>query len=503
MNKLANALHEAGRETTTVNGQFAYNSTKSYVLDFFAKAGAIRAWDDDLVLNAFHKAFNENALLATKTLFYTRDVRGGLGERDVFRTILHDMAVSNPDIVLKNLALIPEYGRYDDLYSLVDTPVEQAMWEFMQLTFKKDVENMQAGKPITLLAKWIELPDRGTKVQRKLGSKTMNKLGYRNNRIEGIKLVVKMREYLSIPERAIAAKAYDKIDYSTIPSMCMNKYRKAFIRNDGDRYNEFIASVARGEAKIKTGAITPVDLVKATGFTLGVWICAPSIKASAEEMAAIEAQWKELPDYVVDANAIVMADVSGSMERNGADPLYTSLALAVYFAEHNSGPFADMVMTFSSSPSLVNIQRKLSLKDKLIEVGRIEWRNSTNIEAALNTVLEKAIESHCSQDDMPKSIIIISDMQFYNAVYDRNGETISDAMKRRYAEHGYTLPRIVYWNVNALADNFQFNADDVNICAVSGKSASTFQSVLNMIATTPYDSMLEILNSARYEAVTV
>ena len=127
MNKLAGDLKEAGRETETLNGQFAYNSTKSYVLDFFAKAGAIRAWDADRVLNAFHKAFNENALLATKTLFYTRDVRGGLGERNVFRTILHDMAVSNPDIVLKNLALIPEYGRYDDLYSLVDTPVEQAM----------------------------------------------------------------------------------------------------------------------------------------------------------------------------------------------------------------------------------------------------------------------------------------------------------------------------------------------------------------------------------------
>lgn len=503
MNRLAGTLKEEGRKTETLNGQFAYNSTKSYVLDFFAKAGAVRAWDADRVLNAFHKAFNENALLATKTLFYARDVRGGLGERKVFRCILHDMAVSNPDIVLKNLALIPEYGRYDDLYSLIDTPVEKAMWEFMSLTFKQDVENMQNGKPITLLAKWIELPDRGTKAQRQLGSKTMNRLGYRNNRIEGIKLVAKMREYLDIPERAIAAKAYDKIDYSTIPSMCMNKYRRAFIRNDKDRYNGFIAAVAKGEAKIKTGAITPVDLVKATGFKLGNFLEECYFKASAEEMAAIEAQWKELPDYVGDANAIVMADVSGSMGKNEADPLYTSLALAVYFAEHNSGPFADMVMTFSSKPSLVNIQRELGLKDKLMDISQIEWRNSTNIEAALNTVLDKAIEAHCSQEDMPKSIIIVSDMQFDAAVYSRTGETISDAMKRKYSEHGYQLPRIVYWNVNALADNFQFNADDANICAVSGKSASTFQSVLNMVASTPYDSMLEILNSSRYEAVTV
>lgn len=503
MNRLAGSLKEAGRETKTLNGQFAYNSTKSYVLDFFAKAGAVRAWDADRVLNAFHKAFNENALLATKTLFYARDVRGGLGERKVFRCILHDMAVSNPDIVLKNLALIPEYGRYDDLYSLIDTPVEKAMWDFMSLTFKQDVENMQIGKPITLLAKWIELPDRGTKAQRQLGSKTMNRLGYRNNRIEGIKLVVKMREYLDIPERAIAAKAYDKIDYSTIPSMCMNKYRRAFIKNDKDRYNGFIAAVAKGEAKIKTGAITPVDLVKATGFKLGGWSGEYSFKASAEEMAAIEAQWKDLPDYVGDANAIVMADVSGSMGMNEADPLYTSLALAVYFAEHNSGPFANMVMTFSSRPSLVNIQRELSLKDKLIDISKIAWNNSTNIYAALNTVLDKAIEAHCSQEDMPKSIIIVSDMQFDNAVYARSNETISDAMKYKYSEHGYQLPRIVYWNVNALADNFQFNADDSNICAVSGKSASTFQSVLNMVATTPYDSMLEILNSDRYAAVTI
>lgn len=478
----AEAMKFEGRKTYTENGATAYNSTGEACLDLFGTIGALRKRPTSEVESLFVEAFKENPLMATKILFYARDIREGCGERKVFRDLIKYLAKYHKEAIIPNLDLIGVYGRYDDLYALIGTPVEDEMWVAMKKQFEEDVDNYKKGNAISLLAKWIKTPDASSKATRELGIKTSIKLGYK---VYDFKRILRnLRKHIDIVEAHMSAKEWDKIKYSEVPSRAMLIYRNAFMKHDTNRFAEFTAKAVNGEEKINSSTLYPYDIVEKVFRN--------------EYDDTLEAQWRQLPNYVEEGtNAIVMADVSGSMSGR---PMATSIGLAMYFAERNIGAYHNMFMTFSGNPTIVNLKGE-TLQQKVKFLERADWGMNTNLERAFEKVLKIAIDNHIPQEEMVKSIIVISDMEI-DYCADRSW-SFYDAMKRRFAEAGYDIPNIVFWNVDSRNNVFHADAHRKGVQLCSGQSTTTFKQLMACIGMTPMEMMEKVINSERYSAITI
>lgn len=496
---LAQALAEETNIKATDNGAVARATTYSSLLDFFSVCGAMRNTPEDEVLGMFDKAYTEDALNALKILFYTRDIRGGVGERKTFRTVLNYLGNRHPEVVVANMDLIGGvYGRFDDLYALIGTEAEKDMWEYMRTVYDADMENMKNGKPISLWAKWVANPNNKLPKTRELARKTAKGLGFGSRGYTAYcKNLSKMRKYLDIPEIKIAANDYASIDYSKVASKCLMKYRGAFQRHDNDRYQEFLNAVERGEKKINTDTVVPYDVMH------GVNKYSRLSDYMNGDMKQLEATWKNLPNYLSDSNhnILVMCDTSGSMGCYGGKPIEVAVSLSIYFAERNHGPYHNKFITFSDTPDFVDIKGD-NLYNKLHYIMQADWMNSTNIEGAFNLILNTAIKYKLGQEDMPKALLIISDMQF-NPYWCNSGEDFQMAMARKFREHGYMLPNLIFWNVNASNPVFHSTKNKYGVQLVSGENPAVFKQVMQALDTTAYEAMMKVLESPRYELVTL
>ncbi len=475
--------------TRTENGAVALNTTGVATLDFFAQAGALRTADQARITRLFSEAWNEDPLFATKIAFYARDVRGGLGERQTFRTLLQFMAKYHPEALRPNLDLIGVYGRYDDMYCLISTPLEADMWAAMKKQFEEDRRNLQDGKAISLLAKWIKTADASSAATRILGILTAQELGY--SVYEFKRLVRAMRKHIGIVEALMSAGRWDEISYPEVPSRAMMIYRKSFARHDAQRYGDFIQKAVRGETSVHAAALFPYDIVEKV-----MHINWTHLKIV--EDAALEAQWRQLPDYVeTGTNALVIADTSGSM---CGRPMATSVGLAVYFAERNTGPYKNMFMSFSGS-SRIQILKGETLAQKIRSINMNDWQGNTNLQAAFDHVLDIAVRNHVAPEGMPKSLIVISDMEI-DYCGDKNW-TFYEKMSRNFNDHGYTIPNVIFWNVASRHDIFHADSKRVGVQLVSGQSAAVFRQVMQCVGMTPVEAMEKIIGSERYAPITV
>ena len=495
--KFSEVMENETRITETENGCIALNTTGEKCLDLFSTVGALRDADNDRITRLFDDAFAEEPLLARKIMFYARDIRGGakIGERRVFRVLLKHMAMYHTESMRKNLPLVPFYGRWDDLYEFVDTPLEDDMWKLVKMQLEEDTKNIRENKSVSLLAKWLKSSDASSRNTRKLGIYTAQKLGlsvyeYRHT-------LKNLRKYLDIVERKMSAKEWSDIEYSKVPSKAMLLYRHAFIEHDGLRYQKFISRVLNGEEKINADTLYPYDIIgKLINFGLG----GIGIKnLSQDESDALEAEWRNLPNYVGDDNAIVMADTSGSMAwASNGRPFNTALGLAIYFAQRNKGCYNGLWMTFSQSPEFHRIKGQ-TLCQILKNTDCSGWGMNTNLESAFELVLDRAIENNVSQEEMPKSIIVISDMEIDGCV--ESNWTFYDEMADRFAEYGYEIPNVVFWNVESRHDIFHADAKRKGVQLVSGQSVGMFKQLINTIGKTPVESMLQMLSDPRYDLV--
>lgn len=480
----AEALKNESKVTYTENGQKALNTTSNSCLDLFGSIGSLRSRDDSDVEKLFAEAYKEDKLLATKILFYARDIREGCGERKIFRALLKYLANYHPEAIRPNLDLVGVYGRYDDLYSLIDTPLEEEMWAAMKKQFEEDVENLKNGNAVSLLAKWIKTPDASSKKTRALGIQTALKLGYTVYKFK--RLLRQLRQHIDIVERHMSAGEWDQIKYSEVPSRAMTIYRNAFAKHDKERYSEFINKALTGEEKINSSTLYPYDIVE-------------KILYKGEDSKTLEAQWRQLPNYVEEGtNAIVMADVSGSMYGR---PMATSIGLAIYFAERNVGAYHNLFMTFSAHPDICTVKGE-TLQQKIRFLNNADWGMNTNLEAGFREVLDIAIDNHVAPEEMVKSIIVVSDMEIDRATYG-DSWLFYDKMKQMYADHDYEIPNIVFWNVDSRHDVFHADAERKGVQLCSGQSITTFKQLMGCIGMTPVEMMLKVINSERYEAITV
>lgn len=489
---MLNHLQNEFNEGQTANGAFAYKSTKSDVLDLFALGGAFRNRTDADVTALFSKAFAENPLLALRTLFYLRDVTEGQGERRFFKVALKHLALHNKSAVAKNLHLIPQFGRWDDILVLLETGLKNEVVNLVASQLKTD---LNAEQP-SLMAKWLP-SENASKAETIRNARILRKgLGMKSK--EYRKTLSSLRAKIGLLETKLSEKNYEEIDYSKIPSKAGLIYRSAFYRNDEERYTSFLESLSKGEVKVNSKALYPYEIVSKALEGNNYWYSGNQL--SAQDIQLLDGMWKNLPDFIGERteNSIAVVDVSGSMI---GTPMDVAISLGIYLAERNKGVYQDHFFTFSDNPELVKITGS-NIVDKVVNMSRANWQMSTNIEKVFDKILQTAVKNNVPADEMIDKVYIISDMQF-NQCVRRADAHIFKELAKDFAEHGYKLPNLVFWNVNAFATNVPFTVDENGVQLVSGFSPSIFKSLLSQEVVNPYDLMLEVVNAERYQEVTV
>lgn len=487
---MLNYLKQEANKTVTENGAVTYRSTGSACLDMFASIGALRNAENRRVEGIFWNAWAEDRDTAIKILFYARDIRGGLGERKVFRTMFQDLAQYEPESAAKNLGYIAEYGRFDDLLILFDTPCEKAAVNLIAAQLREDIKTVQAGgSAVSLLAKWLpsvnaSSPETVRTAKRLAKALNMKEADYRH-------ILSVLRQKIAILENNLREKKYT-FDYEKQPSRAMYRYRKAFIRNDGDRYRDYVGRVSRGEAKMNAAALYPYDIVAPlTGNNYRT--------ITKDEKAAMDAAWKSLPDYAPDSNGLVVIDGSGSMYVNvHPSPASVALSLGIYFAERNQGLFHNHFITFSESPRLVEIKGK-DIAEKVRYCESFNEVANTNIQAVFELILKTAVNNRLEQKEMPDCIYIVSDMEFDSCVRDRSATNFEYA-KKQFGMHGYRLPDVVFWNVASRHNQNPVRMNEQGVALVSGCTPSLFEMAAGG-KLSPYEQMMEIIGSARYQKI--
>lgn len=492
----ASAARMSTNTKLTENGAVAYSTLGNALTDLFAQAGSLRPRTEDEIRTKFAEAYNVDALLATKMLFYIGNIRGGLGERRTFRICLEWLAKNHSDIVIKNLELIPHFNRWDSLFTLVNTRAEGAMWEYVAKQLNTDMAAVAASKTtrkpqaISLLAKWMPTETASSKATRNLAFRAMENIGLTPRSYR--KVLSALRKHLKVVETSMSAQEWYDIQYPAVPSYAMKNYRKAFAKHDPDGFTAYKTSLVKGEAKVNASTLYPYDLVGQ--YTKGGY---DGRYATADDI--VEAQWKALPNYVRgENNILIMADVSGSMYGR---PMDTSVSLATYFAQRNKGAYHNLYMSFTDQPHFIELKEGASLANCVRKLYDTDVGYNTNLEAAFNYILQHAITHRVTNDEMPKALVVVSDMEIDR--YARwQGFGFVETMKQKFASYGYTMPRLICWNVEARNDTFLSKSPDV-IC-VSGQSASTFRELCgNLEGKTTWDIMLETLGNKMYDCVVI
>lgn len=477
-------------KTTTENGALTNVSTLDSIVDFYFKAPALRReTDDNRILQIFVNAFEQNKQEALRLLFWLRDVREGAGERRTFRVILKYLGNVEKDWICRNLDFIPKYGRYDDLLCLLETKCRDAVITFIGLQLELDLKNHVDNKinEISLLAKW--LPDE--KISNKDKKRWFNILlnsgkfgSYKAYR----KAIHLLRKDIDIVERKIHSKDYASIDYEKLPSYSAIKYRKAYDRYDNKRYTKYLDAVKENKAKINTGTLYPYNLIVPYMSNFGYIYC-----DVVKEDPTLEEAWKNLPDYVPEINGLCVCDTSGSMT---GLPMQVAMSLTLYIAERNKSElWRNFCIPFSSKAEFIEIKGN-SVLERLKSIFTGDCSN-TNLQAVFDLILDRAKSAGIKNEDMPKVLLIMSDMEFDATKFSC---TNYERIKQKYAEKGYTLPKLVWWNIESRNDQVPVTVSDEGNLLLSGCSPA----IMKVAFSGEYnirEVVDKIINSPRYEGI--
>lgn len=491
MSQLLDAIKNSSNTTTTTNGMAAFKSAGEVFTDLFFKIGAARGKFDTHIKKDLMKAADMDLDLTGRLLLWVRDVRGGAGERDIFREALLAL-INTSSITDKQLemfiAKIPTLGRWDDVLVCFDTRAEK-----YALALIKAGLHAEDG----LCAKWMprersSKPKHAYKIRKYL---SLSPPQYR-------KLLVRLT---NVVEQQMCAKEWKRINYSHVPSKAANQYRKAFYRNDEKRFEDWVAELSKPanerspDVKVNAGAIFPHDIMMKIVDADG-WSFQPSSNKTIVEAAV--AQWDALPNYLEGSNERILplVDVSGSMSWNpvtpnsNIKPIHVAIGLGLYFAERNESIFKDHFMTFHSSPNLVSLSG--SLPNRVKQMVGSDWGGSTNIELAFSKILNAAVQNNVPVDQMPTQIMIFSDMQFNSCIREPSSNAYN-MIKKNYAKAGYEVPTIVFWNLNA-QKNTPVEYNTRGTALVSGFSPAIVQSLVSGKDLSPLTMMIDTLSKKKY-----
>ena len=485
-----NAQQKEASKTRTMNGAVTYSTTGNACLDLFSCIGGMRYRSPRDQVRLFDKAYKENPELAMKLLFYLRDIRGGMGERKSFRTLLRHVAKTYPTSAQKNVGFISEYGRFDDLLCLLGTPAEKEMVKVIKEQLEADLAAAkEKDAPISLLAKWLPSINTSSRDTRKKALRLASLLGL--SHYEYRKTLSYLRRKLFLPERLLTEKKPKNVCYHAVPSGAMLKYRSAFLKKDSGRFQTYLQKVKANEEGMHAATLFPYEILRPY-FNEG--------RVRGKDV--LEGLWANLPKVEGNKNAISVIDVSGSMywqiQKGAITPALLSQSLGIYHAENCEGPFHNHFITFSARPELLEIHGN-TLSQKLADIRRADWGFNTNLEAVFELILRTAVKAGASQNEMPQVLYIISDMEFDKAVEDP-GKTIYENAKTRFASFGYSLPAVVFINVNSFSMHAPVRARTRGSALVSGAGTGVFQHKFDGNIT-PEKHMLRVLLGRRYEKI--
>ena len=514
-------LAKATNYTHTANGAVTHETSFNALLDFFGQAGAMRG-RDAAVIDLFEKAYMEDNLRALKCVFYFGDILEGQGERDTFRTLLKHIANKHKDILKNNIHLIPEFNRWDSIYALFDTDLEDDVINLVRNQIKIDLSSEHP----SLCAKWLKSTTSSSPQTRKLGKKTARLLNLtdaenkKNNKAKKAneymyrKTLTNLRTKLRVVEKNMSNNEWNSIDYSKVPSRAMNIYNNSFLNHDETRFTEYVDDLVQNKVKVNSKALYPYEIVKKVFNHKNTNII---------EEKLMQAQWNSLPNYIVnpDMKGICVVDVSGSMD---GTPLEVAVSTALYVSERCSGTYHNKFITFSEHPKLVSVKGD-NIIAKVKNMSRADWDMNTNLEAVFDLILQTAIKNKSPQEDIPDYLIILTDMEFDEAIGNDdyycdnknrnnfNKETLIETLRKKYEEAGYDLPILVLWNIDAKSGQMPMTADEYGWISVSGYSPTIFKALLseellgaqelNKKSIDPIKAMLTVLDSERYNAITI
>ena len=458
----------------TENGDKAFKTTGSKCLDYFSLIGGMR-FNLSEALNLFMKSYFENPVLTIKILFYVRDIKAGLGERDLFRYTFNALANMYPDVARQLMKYVPEYGRYDDLLVCLETPIKKDVLKMIGDKLKEDVENKKNDKPISLLAKWLPSINTSSYGTKAMAAIIAEGLGMKKE--EYRKTLSFLRKGI-IVENNLREKDYS-FEYEKLPGGALFKYRDAFYENDKKRYNEYIKNLSEGKTKGNTNTLCPYKVIRRL-----------ENYHKKNELETLDAIWNNFDRSEIASKTIVVRDGSGSMFDNctvSANSVATSLA--ILFAEQLSGDFKNKFITFSSKPKLVEITGK-TIYDKYKNIIKNDEVANTNIERVYELILKVYKSKGFKEEDALDRIVIISDMQFDQASNVR--KSTFENFKVAFGKLGYKMPEIVFWNVRARSINFPtFN--EMGVKLISGASQKVINMVTNNESENAYEFMLKCL----------
>jgi hypothetical protein len=490
--------HIKSQKTFTDNGAIAYAShggDHSALLDLNFSVTELRHCTDTYpIIRKFQNAFYEDKVLALRWLGYAMDIRQGLGERNISKKIIGWLIETHPDIARGLIRLIPEYNRWDMLFIYMGTALESDMLDVVYEQLIEDFDNYYKNEhnKLSLLAKWMPSINCHSKARKLIAKKICKNIGISER--EYRTKIAKLRNALHVVECDISANRWDKIDYKSVPSKANVKYKSAFMRHDAERRIEFINRVNSGDEKIKSTVNTPYDIVKSYNND--------DIRFHGVD-ATLEALWKALPDYGVhNSETLTVIDTSGSMDWGFAcKPKHVAFSIGIYLSERCNGQFSNKAITFSRSPQYIDFSNMSSLYEKLRYLETNSINENTNIEAVFELILDTAKKFNLSQDELPKRILIISDMQFDAASrMDECGcKTLFETIADRYTVAGYAMPKLVFWNVHATphGSTIPLQSNSSGLITVSGFSPSIMKMVLSN-KLDPFDALADILMTERY-----
>lgn len=503
MDAIRDNILENHNVSITENGAIGYETTGKNLLDLNFSVASLRNASEAEIAKRFYNAFLEDKNLAMRWLFFARDIRGGLGERRLFRAVIEALSMEDPEVVKAIISLVPEYGRYDDLWCLLDTPVKDVVISFVAKQFESDIAGLIDHKPISLLGKWAPSPSASSRETKRYAKIIAKGLGLTER--DYLKGLSKIRKYLDIVEVKMSAKRWGEINYETVPSRANLIYNNAFLRNDEELRQEYLESLKNGEAKINASVLYPHDIVHK--YTKDTFY--RSVNPYDE---TLEQLWKNLPNTVNEnGNTLVVCDGSGSMECEIGGTTATALevanALAIYFAERSSGQFKDKFITFSNKPKFVDIGSGKTLRDKIHIAMMNDDCSNTNIERTFDLILDVAVKNHMNQEDLPKNVLIISDMEFDSATSQYYGwdckkcdKTLFSTISKKFEDVGYKLPRLVFWNVNSRTETIPVRENELGVALVSGFSVNICKMVMSGEINS-YKCLLDAIMDKRYDAV--
>lgn len=489
----------------TENGAKSLARTEDPRVDLFFKTvrdvGVLPSGDDEDTTKNQHlydmidASMSLYPLDTMKILMNWRDCRGGKGDHRGFIVAMTYIEKKYPDWFAANFKVIPEYGSYLDLVKLwhyVQDHID-ILYHFVEVLLD-DLKKMERNEPVSLLAKW--LPSEGSKWDKPRNDPVTNMMVPLTKFLSLLlpaecqdktrraflrkQYISPLRKYIKLVETKMCDKEFDKIDYQTVPSVAMHKYKKAFYRNDADRFSAYLALVAQGKAKINASQVYPHDLVR------------PYVTHNAAYDPVIEAQWKVIKETVQKTGAfdksIVVCDVSGSMD---GTPMEVAIALGLL------GLYENKLITFSEHPTLHNVPDG-SLYEQVQNVMRMSWGCNTNFERVMDLVLGLSARNPV---DAIKRIFIFSDMQF-DAAMGANTKTHFELVRERFAKAGVEMPQIVFWNLRGETKDFPVKFDQQGVVLMSGYSPALLTSLLDGKDITPLSIVQNVINTPRYDMVT-